>query len=75
MSRLPVISGAECLRVAQRAGFYLKRRRGSHMIVRRDDPFCQTVIPDHAELDPGTLRSIIRHMGLTVGEFVSLLRG
>ncbi len=43
------------------------------MIYRRDKPFAQIVIPDHRELDTGTLRSIIRQAGLTVDEFIALL--
>jgi len=39
---------------------------------RRDDPFCQTVVPDHKELDRGTLRAIIRQAGLSVDEFINL---
>jgi len=31
-------------------------------------------IPDHRELDRGTLRSIIRSTGLSVEEFVKLVR-
>jgi hypothetical protein len=31
------------------------------------------VIPDHRELDRGTLRAIIRHAGLSVDEFLKLL--
>jgi len=34
------------------------------MILRRDDPFIQVVVPDHKELDRGTLRAIIRQAGL-----------
>jgi hypothetical protein len=30
-------------------------------------------LPDHDELDPGTLRSLIRKAGLTVEEFTALL--
>lgn len=55
------------------AGFRKKRQEGSHMILRRDDPFAQVVVPDHAELDRGTLRAIIRQAGLSVEEFVRLL--
>ena len=44
------------------------------MILRRDEPFAQVVVPDHRELDRGTLRAIVRHSGLTVEEFVELLR-
>ena len=31
------------------------------------------VVPDHKELDRGTLRAIVRHAGLSVDEFVKLL--
>lgn len=43
------------------------------MILRREDPFAQVVVPDHKELDRGTLRAIIRQAGLGVEEFVKLL--
>ena len=43
------------------------------LILRRDDPFAQVVVPDHKELDRGTLRAIIRHASLSVDEFVELL--
>ena len=73
MSKLPAISGRECVRALERAGFYFRRQTGSHIILRRDDPFAQVVVPDHRVLDRGTLRAIIRQAGLSVGEFVSLL--
>lgn len=43
------------------------------MILRRAEPFAQVVVPDHRELDRGTLRAILRQAGLGVGEFVALL--
>jgi predicted RNA binding protein YcfA (HicA-like mRNA interferase family) len=73
MSKLPRVSGRECAKALIKAGFYLKRREGSHMILRRDVPFAQVVVPDHPELDRGTLRAIIRQAGLSVEEFVHLL--
>ena len=39
----------------------------------RQNPPGQTTIPNHKELDRGTLRIIIRHAGLTVEEFVELV--
>lgn len=75
MSKLPVVSGRECVRALERAGFYVKRQTGSHIILRRDEPFAQVVVPDHKVLDRGTLRVIIRQAGLTVDEFVDLLQG
>ena len=73
MSKLPRISGRNCVKALEKADFHLKRREGSHMILRRDDPFAQVVVPDHEELDRGTLRAIIRQAGLSVSEFVDLL--
>ena len=73
MSGLPRISGRECVKALSKVGFYLKRQEGSHMILRRDNPFGQVVVPDHKELDRGTLRAIIRQSGLSVDEFVKLV--
>ena len=73
MTKLPAISGRECLKALSKVGFYVKRQKSSHLILRRDEPFTQVVVPDHRELDLGTLRSIIRQAGLSVDEFVNLL--
>jgi predicted RNA binding protein YcfA (HicA-like mRNA interferase family) len=59
MSKLPVISGRECIKALEKAGFYFKRQDGSHIVMRLDDPVAQVVIPNHNELDRGTLRAII----------------
>jgi predicted RNA binding protein YcfA (HicA-like mRNA interferase family) len=73
MSKLPRISGRECVRALSNVGFYVKRQEGSHIILRRDDPFGQIVVLDHRELDRGTLRAIIHASGLSVDEFTRLL--
>lgn len=73
MSKLPQISGRECLKALGKIDFYLKRQQGSHIIVRRDEPFAQVVVPDHRQLAPGTLRAIIQNAGITVEEFLILL--
>lgn len=57
MSKLPLISGKECIKALGKAGFYVIRQRGSHIVLRRDDPFAEVVVPNHQELDKGTLRS------------------
>jgi predicted RNA binding protein YcfA (HicA-like mRNA interferase family) len=73
MNKLPRISGRICLKALNKAGFSLRRQHGSHMILRRDEPFAQLVVPDHKELDRGTLRAIIRQADLTVEQFIKLL--
>jgi len=73
MSKLPVISGRTCIKALEKIGFYFKRQEGSHIILRRDEPFAQIVVPEHKELDRGTLRAIIRQTGLSVERFIELL--
>ena len=73
MSSLPQISVKDCVKALLKAGFVFKRQEGSHIILRRQDPFAQTVVPDHKELDRGTLRAIIRQSGLSIEEFMQLL--
>jgi predicted RNA binding protein YcfA (HicA-like mRNA interferase family) len=46
---------------------------GSHIILRRDDPFAQLVVPDHKQLDRGTLRAIIRQADMSVQDLLELL--
>jgi predicted RNA binding protein YcfA (HicA-like mRNA interferase family) len=73
VSKLPRISGRHCVRVLEKAGFFVRRQEGSHIIFRRSEPFAQVVVPDHKDLDRGTLRAIIRQSGLTVESFATLL--
>ena len=72
--KLPTdLSGQELRRALERVGFVYQRQKGSHMILRRDDPHSRVVIPDHKQLRSGTLRRIIADAGLTVEQFVELL--
>jgi predicted RNA binding protein YcfA (HicA-like mRNA interferase family) len=73
MSKLPIISGEECVKALKQVNFLVARQRGSHIMMVREDPRMTVTVPDHHELDRGTLRSIIRQAGLSVDEFVSLL--
>jgi len=73
MTKLPTISGRECVKALQKAGFYVTRQKGSHINLRRDDPFAKTVVPDHKEVKKGTLKAILKDANLTVDEFIALL--
>ncbi|HEX9735579.1 MAG TPA: type II toxin-antitoxin system HicA family toxin [Thermoanaerobaculia bacterium] len=73
MSKLPQISGRKCASALEKAGSYFKRQRGSHIVMRRDEPFAQVVVPDHKQLDRGTLRGLLRQADLSVEQFLDLL--
>ena len=44
------------------------------MILIKDGSSATLSIPDHREIAPGTLRSLIRASGLTVEAFISLTK-
>ena len=72
MPRLPVISGAEAVKAFERAGWRKDRQCGSHVILLKTGETASLSVPQHRELAPGTLRSLIRAAGMTVEEFVGL---
>lgn len=73
MSQVPQISARECINALQKIGFYVMRQRGSHITLRRDNPFTRVVVPNHKTLKIGMLYRIIKDAGLTVEEFLALL--
>lgn len=73
MPRLPRLSGRQAVAVFERAGFEVRRRRGSHIVMTKPDHPETLSIPDHRQLKPGTLRALIRKAGLTVARFEELL--
>ena len=71
--KLPVISGRKAARAFERGGWTFDRQKGSHMIYVKAGVRVNLSIPDHRELDTGTLRGLIRASGLTVDDFLALL--
>ncbi|MEW6245071.1 MAG: type II toxin-antitoxin system HicA family toxin [Bacillota bacterium] len=74
MARLPVISGRQAVKAFQKAGWVPIRRAGSHVMMVKSGTRITLSIPDHKELDRGTLRSLIRNAGMTVDQFTALLK-
>ena len=74
MAKLPTdLSGREVRTALERAGFVFRRQRGSHMILRRDDPHARVIVPGHKTIRSGTLRQILHDAGLTVDELFAHL--
>jgi predicted RNA binding protein YcfA (HicA-like mRNA interferase family) len=75
MAKLPTdLSGRELRAALERVGFVFRRQKGSHMILRRDDPYARVVIPDHKELRTGTLRQIMHDAGFDLSELLRILQ-
>ncbi|MFZ2359620.1 MAG: type II toxin-antitoxin system HicA family toxin [Anaerolineae bacterium] len=66
MPKLRRLSGRDTCRIMAEHGFVQVRRKGSHMIMRKKDgrTTITVPVPDHAELNTGTLAGIIRQSGL-----------
>jgi len=73
VAQLPVLSGERAVRAFQRAGWREDRQQGSHVILIKSGHPASLSVPQHKELAPGTLRSLIRSAGMTVEEFRELL--
>jgi hypothetical protein len=44
------------------------------MILRRAAPYARVVVPDHKQVRAGTLRRIVADAGMTVDQFMQLLK-
>ena len=74
MPRLPRdCSGRQAVRAFQRAGWTVARQTASHIILVKPGTRPTLSVPDHKVLDPGLLRSLLRHAGLSVEVFLRLL--
>ena len=73
MGRLRRLSGKECCEILRRNGFGEVRQEGSHIIMQKrlDDSTITVPVPNHRDLRPGTLASIIRQSRLARSEFES----
>lgn len=72
MPSLPIISGKEAVNAFLKAGFEIKRQKGSHIHLVKSK--YHVTIPMHDPIKRGTLRSAIRQAGMTVEEFLSFLK-
>lgn len=73
MTKLPVISGQAAVRVFGKAGWVIARQKGSHVVLIKRGRRANLSVPLHKELDPGTLRGLIRDAGMSMDAFLKLL--
>ena len=73
--KLPRLSGKKVIKILSKQGFDIVRQKGSHIILVRESKEGKraVVVPNHNEIDKGTLLEIIRQAGLTRNEFLELV--
>ena len=75
MTKLPALSAKETIRALSKIGYEIDHQKGSHIILRNiEPPYRRLTIPNHPIIAKGTLRAIIRQSGLTLEEFLKLLK-
>lgn len=62
MGKLKVLSGSEVCKILVTQGFQEKRQTGSHIVMQKaaDNTTYTAIVPNHKEVDVGTLGSIIK---------------
>jgi len=60
MPRPPKLSGRAVVNAFVRDGWERARQKGSHIILVKEGHLATLSVPDHREVAPGTLRSLIR---------------
>ena len=67
----PSLNAREVVKVFESFGWQVSRQNGSHIVMVKEGYPATLSVPNHKPVARGTLRSLIRDAGLTVGEFVS----
>lgn len=56
-SKLPVISGRDCVKALEKIGYKVVRQRGSHLRLKdTNGKQLPVTVPDHKELRPGLVK-------------------
>jgi predicted RNA binding protein YcfA (HicA-like mRNA interferase family) len=71
LSKLPLLSWREVIKVLSKIGFFVARQRGSHIILVKDDRVVP--VPRHDQMKKGLLLEVIAEAGMTKEEFLELL--
>jgi len=75
MSKLPILSGQEIIKVLKKIGYRPIRQRGSH--IRLDCAMSgrkRITIPDYRSVDTDLLSKILKSAGITKEEFSVLMK-
>ena len=72
MAKLPRPTGKEMVRFLEQQGFTVVRVRGSHYFLEQADRRTSVPVHGHRALKMGTLRSILRDIGMSPAEFQGL---
>jgi len=75
MRKLPVVSGRKIIKALEKKNFSVVSQKGSHVRLKKIGAgrVFIVIVPMHAELAKGTLKSILRQANITLDELLELL--
>jgi len=56
-----------------RLGYSIDHQKGNHIILKNTNEQRTIVVPDHDELDRGTLKVILKQAGIDIEDLLSVL--
>jgi predicted RNA binding protein YcfA (HicA-like mRNA interferase family) len=70
MPKLRVQSGTDVVKILESFGFSIFKQRGSHIKMKRAEDGVHQVmlVPNHKEIDKGTLRAVVRQASRFIPE-------
>jgi predicted RNA binding protein YcfA (HicA-like mRNA interferase family) len=72
--RIPQCSSSDVIRVFERLGFVVRRKTGSHVILRHPSTKRMVVVPSHSgDLKRGLLFTLLKQAGIDRDLFAGLL--
>lgn len=73
-ARPPTITPRRLIRVLEKIGFFHVHGKGSHIVFAHTDGRKVVVAMHNKDIPIGTLRGIVGDLGMTVDEFIKLLK-
>jgi predicted RNA binding protein YcfA (HicA-like mRNA interferase family) len=72
MHKLPILSGAEIIKILKKFGFEELRQKGSHVSLKKDlrGRKIGCVVPLHKEVAIGTLKGILKQANISEEDFL-----
>jgi Predicted periplasmic or secreted lipoprotein len=70
MSKLPILSAKEAIKVLKKFGFEIDKQTGSHIRLWNKERKLLVIVPNHKELAKGTLISIMKQAKIERKKFL-----
>lgn len=76
MSKLPIISAKDLIKILEVLDYRIKSQKGSHIKLSRTTTEGERIIivPNHKSIKKGTLKNIIRYLNIDSERLIELLK-